>query len=143
MNTKEYFSSIRKLKARINAKEIQIQTLRELATNASPSYSGMPHDPPKTTSPMADAICKALDMEADVERMKKDLLAKEVEAMNLIAELPGAEHQNILVRRYIRLESWEEISRNMFLSLRSVYRLNNEAIDLFDNVLEKLAVRGS
>ena len=143
MTTKEYFNSIRKLKARIGAKEIQIETLRELATNISPSYSGMPHEPPKTTSPMADAICKALDMEAEVARLKETLRAEELKAMELIGRVESTEEQNLLVRRYIRLEPWEDIARHMYYSESSIYRLHRNAIKTFDTILASVTVDDS
>lgn len=138
MTTKEYFNGIRRLKSRIGAKEIQIQTLRELATNISPSYSGMPHEPPKTTSPMADAVCKALDMEAEVTVMKATLREKELEAMELIGRVESTEEQNVLVRRYLRMEPWGDIARTMFCCERTVYRIHKEAVAAFDAVLEKV-----
>ena len=73
MNAKEYLSQISRLETLINAKRQRVDALRCMATNCSPNYSGMPHNPSKSTSPMADAICKALDLEEEIRHHHKDV----------------------------------------------------------------------
>jgi len=143
MTTKEYFNGIRKLKSRIQAKLTQAETMRELATNISPNYSGMPHEPTKSTSPMADAICKAIDLEKEAEQLKSLLVAKETEAMSLITNISNPDEQAVLIHRYLREEQWSDIAHKLHYAKSTIYRFHSNAVCHFNDILQTMRANES
>ena len=75
MTAKEFLNQAYLLDQRIKSKSDQIQSLNELATSCSSTLTGMPHNPNKGGSRMADAVCKIIDLQneiaADMDRKKK------------------------------------------------------------------------
>ena len=140
MMSKDYFRRIRELKSLIKSKEIQSASLRDLAVNINPNYSVMPKNPSKSASPMEEVVCKALDLESETNELKKRLISMEIEAIDLINEISDANYQALLTRRYIRMENWEDIARELYYSQSTVYRVHREAVAAFDAVLERHAI---
>ena len=66
MTAKEYLQQARFLDARINSKVQQISSLNELATSCTAVITGMPRNPSGSTSRMADAICKIIDLQEEI-----------------------------------------------------------------------------
>lgn len=60
MTAKEYLSQAHHLDQRIDAKIAQVASLNELATKCTATLTGMPRNPNRGGSTMADAVCKSL-----------------------------------------------------------------------------------
>ena len=68
MTAKEYLGQAYRLDQRINSKIEQVASLNELATKCTSSLTGMPRNPNRATSTMADAVAKIIDLQAEINR---------------------------------------------------------------------------
>ena len=132
MNTKRYLSEISTIERNIGVKKEKIISLKCIAENCSPHLSGMPHNPHKSSSHMADAVCKIIDLEneinADIDQLvdlKRDMVA----AIKAVAD---PECQTLLELRYLCFKSWEQIAVAMGYGVRHVYKLHNSALETFE-----------
>lgn len=133
MTTKEYLNSISRLETFIVAKRQRAEAFRCVASNISSSpITDMPKNPSKSLSPMADAVCKALDLEAEIQQDEIRLQSKRLFLLELIGTLPNPDIQNILIKRYFEKKSWETIIDETFFSRSWVYRLHQSGIDELD-----------
>ena len=57
MKAKDFLNQAYLLDQQIKSKSEQIQSLNELATSCTATMTGMPHNPNRGTSRMADAVC--------------------------------------------------------------------------------------
>ena len=128
MKAKEYLSQAYRLDQRINSKIEQVASLNELATKCTSTITGMPHIPAKSTSPMADAIGKIIDLQneinADIDRRVD--LKREIVAVIKAVEQP--EYQTLLEKRYLCFLTWEQIAVDMGYNVRHLYRIHEEAL---------------
>ena len=81
MKAKDFLNQAYLLDQQIKSKSEQIQSLNELATSCTATMTGMPHNPNRGTSRMADAVCKIIDLQneiaSDMDRLvqiKKDIV---------------------------------------------------------------------
>ena len=63
MTAKEYLSQAYRLDEQINCKIEQLSALNDLATKATSTLTGMPHNPNKATSTLENAITKIVDLQ--------------------------------------------------------------------------------
>lgn len=68
MTAKEYLSQAHHLDQRIDAKIAQVASLNELATKCTATLTGMPRNPNRGGSTMADAVCKIIDLQEEINR---------------------------------------------------------------------------
>ena len=128
MTAKEYLSQARFLDNRINSKIQQVSSLNELATKCTATISDMPHSPNKGNSTMADAVCKIIDLQEEINKDIDRLVDLKREIMGVIKAVPNVEYQTILEKRYLCFISWEQIAVDMNYSIQHIHRMHSSAL---------------
>lgn len=128
MTAKEYLSQARFLDERINSKIQQVTSLNELATKCTSTLSDMPHNPNKGNSTMADAVCKIIDLQEEINRDIDRFVDLKREIMKVIKAVPDVEYQTILEKRYLCFISWEQIAVDMNYSIQHIHRMHSKAL---------------
>lgn len=129
MTAKEYLGQAYRLDQRINSKLEQISSLNDLATKATATITGMPHSPSPATSPMADAIGKIIDLQAEINCDIDHLVDLKRDMVRYIKAVDNTEYQTLLEQRYLCFKTWEQIAVDMGYNVRHVYRLHDEAVE--------------
>lgn len=133
MTTKEYLKSISQLESFIESKKQRAAALRCMASNiSSPPLSDMPKAPVKSKSPMGDAVCKAVDLETEIQQDEFRLQQKKLFILDLIGTLSDPDTQTVLIKRYFEKKSWGTIIDETFFSRSWVYQLHQDGIDILD-----------
>ena len=128
MTAKEYLSQARFFDDRINSKIQQISSLNELATKCTATISDMPHSPNSGGSTMADAVCKIVDLQEEINKDIDRLVDLKREIMGVIKAVPNVEYQTILEKRYLCFISWEQIAVDMNYSMQHIHRMHSSVL---------------
>ena len=97
MTSKEYLSQARLLDARINAKIQQVSALNDLATHATATLTGMPRNPSRSESRMAEAVVKIIDLQNEINHDIDELVDLKREITRRVKSIPNTEYQFLLV----------------------------------------------
>ena len=128
MKIKEYLTQAYRIDQRINSKLEQIQSLRELATKSTVTYSDMPRNPNRGKSKIEDAIIKIMELEEEINKDIDKLVDLKADITHLIKKLDSHEYQIILEQRYLSFKSWEQIAVDMGYSMQHTFRLHDKAL---------------
>lgn len=131
MTAKEYLSQARLLDARINAKIQQVSALNDLATHATATLTGMPHNPSRSESRMAEAVIKIIDLQNEINHDIDELVDLKREITRRVKSIPNTEYQLLLEKRYLCFMPWEKIAVDMGYSIQHIYRLHDWALREF------------
>jgi DNA-directed RNA polymerase specialized sigma subunit len=129
MTAKEYLGQAYRLDQRINSKLEQIQSLNELATKCTSTLSCIPRNPSRSTSTMADAVGKIIDLQAEINRDIDHLVDLKHVMVSAIKAVDNTEYQTLLELRFLCFKTWEQIAVAMGYNVRHVYRLHDEAVN--------------
>lgn len=129
MTAKEYLSQAYRLDQRIASKLEMVESLNELATRCTSTLTGMPRNPSKSVSPMADAVIKIIDLQDEITRDLERLVDLKREISLVIREVDYNEYRMILEKRYISNLAWPEIAVELGYNLRHLYRLHDAALN--------------
>ena len=129
MTAKEYLSQAHRLDQRIDAKIAQIASLNDLATKCTATLSGMPRNPNRGSSTMADAVCKIIDLQEEINRDIDSLVELKREIVSVIKAVENTEYQILLEKRYLCFHTWEQIGVDMGYNVRHLYRIHEEALE--------------
>ena len=129
MRAREYLSQAYRLDQRINSKLEQVQSLNELAAKATSTLTGMPRNPNRATSTMADAVAKIVDLQAEINRDIDRLVDLKRDIVALVKSVDNTEFQTLLEKRYLCYMSWEQIAVDMNYSIHHLYKLHAGALD--------------
>ena len=79
-------------------------------------------------NPVENAYCCLADYEAEADRLLQEMNAVRQRAESLIASVPEQSQREVLTRRYIIGQRWEEIAECMGYSRQHVTRLHGYAL---------------
>ena len=129
MKAKEYLSQAYRLDKRINSKLDQIASLSELATKCTSTLTGLPRNPNRGGSAVADAIGNVIDLQVEINNDIDRLVDLKRELVKVIKAVDNTEHQLLLELRYLCFKTWEQIAVEMGYDLRWLYRIHGKALD--------------
>ena len=79
-------------------------------------------------NPVENAYCALVDYETEAEKLLQEMNRARQTAENFIADAPDQAQREVLTRRYIIGQRWEDIAESMNYSLRRVYQLHGYAL---------------
>lgn len=133
MTAKEYLNQARHLDALINCRLREIDYWRDLSSSVSGMrFDGMPHSPNRPTeAPFVKCLEKIDEIQRSVEEKVAYLVRLKEEINTAIDKLEDRDEQLVLRYRYLDDCTWEEISRMLNVSLRTVHRIHGSALQNF------------
>ena len=79
-------------------------------------------------NPMENAYCQLADYNTEADRLFREFTAARKRTEELISSVPDSVQREVLTRRYIIGQRWEEIAESMNYSLRRIYQLHGYAL---------------
>ena len=138
MTAKEYFRRLARFEGNIKAKKERLFVLKEMAESVrSPVITDMPKSSPGGTSRLEESVMKMISLENEINDDEVRLINEKTKTLELIGRLKNPNHQTILISRYFKKESWEQIAADMSYSLRWVHTLHGRALDEVDRILSE------
>lgn len=135
MKAKEYLSQAYRLDKRINSKLDQIASLSELATKCTSTLTGLPRNPNRGGSTVADAIGNVIDLQVEINNDIDRLVDLKRELTRTIKAVDDVDCQLLLEGRYLCYKSWEQIAVEMGFRLRHVYEVHSKALNKIEKIL--------
>ena len=137
MQAKEFLNQAFLIDQRIRSKSEQIRTLNEIATSCSATLTGMPRNPNRGGSRMADAVCKMIDLENEIARDMDRLIEVKREIVTVINAVDDVVLRTLLEKRYLCGATWEEISVDLCFNRRWTFRLHDKALEAVQKILDQ------
>ncbi len=132
MTAKEYLNQARHLDALINCRLREIDYWRDLSSSVSGSNFEQHYNPNKPTeAPFVRCLEKIDTIQRDVAEKIAYLVRLKGEINTAIDALEMRDEQLVLRYRYLDDCTWEEISRMLNVSLRTVHRIHGSALQHF------------
>ena len=132
MTAKEYLNQARHLDALINCRLREIDYWRDLSSSVSGSNFEQHYNPNKPTeAPFVRCLEKIDTIQRDVAEKIAYLVRLKGEINTAIDALEMRDEQLVLRYRYLDDCTWEEISRMLNVSLRTVHRIHGSALQNF------------
>lgn len=130
MTAKEYLNQARHLDALINCRLREIDYWKDLSSGVSGMrFDGMPHNPNRPTEARFVRCLEKIDeIQRSVEEKITYLVRLKEEINTAIDKLENRDEQLVLRYRYLDDCNWEEISRMLNVSLRTVHRIHESAL---------------
>ena len=133
MTAKEYLQQLERLNLLIQQKMKEQHDLEEMSKcvraidyskdRVSSSCSG--------DAPFVNPVLKIVQLEQEINAEIDKYVDMKHTIINQIQQLPNTQHVKILYERYVQEHTFEQIAVNMNSSIRSVYNLHGQALQVF------------
>lgn len=125
---KQYLLRYRQAEREVRLLMEEKERLLALATKVTPSYSGETRSS-GSGDRVGAAVDKIVQCEEEINRAIDCAVDIRSEIKGAIATIPDWKLREILTRRYILGQKWEQVAWEMHLEFRWVRRLHGRAID--------------
>lgn len=120
----------------IKNKLIEQQQWRDIALGITANMEGERVQSSGTQSKMADAVSKAVDMEAEIDSLIDKLIDLKKEVLQVIEALPSAMQYNCLHMRYIQYKEFWDIADKYGQDYSWATTLHGRALKNVERILE-------
>lgn len=136
MTAKEFMKQHERVVDKIRQIEIQIYDIEQTLGIKGVNYDSQPHG--SGISQVTESTATKLIELREVQRDLVDKLwTKRIEIERIIFMIENATFAELLQRKYIRLQKWEDIATDMKFDSRYIYKLHGKALVEVDKIIRK------
>ena len=136
MTAKESLRKIARMEQFIQTKKERLAVLKDMSSNiSSPRFDDMPRNPNKGKSRLEETILKYIDLENEIKADEEKLEHEKLIILEAIGKIEEPEYQPILISRYFKHQTWDEIAICLFYTKRWLYSLHGRALERLDEKL--------
>ena len=135
MTAREYLQTIRDGRERIKVLLEEIEQLRTDAESVSINLDGMPRN--NGQSSFEKLAIQLAEAETQLTDEMSGLWSETMKAHRLIGQVSNSQRQQILTKRYLKNQRWEEIAYEMHFSWQHCFRVHGLALAELDKILER------
>ena len=136
MTAKEFMKQHERVVEKIRQIEIQIYDIEQTLGVKGVNYDSQPHG--SGISQVTESTATKLIELREVQRDLVDKLwTKRIEIERVIFMIENATLAELLQRKYIRLQKWDDIATDMKFDSRYIYKLHGKALVEADKIIRK------
>ena len=134
MTAREYLQTIKDKRERIRILMEEIEQLRTDAESVSINLDGMPRN--NGQSSFEKLAIQLAETESKLTEEMSGLWSEVMRAHSLIGQMSSSQRQQILTKRYLKGQRWEEIAYEMHFSWNHCFRVHGMALAELDKILK-------
>jgi len=139
MNAKEYLEQAFWLDKLIDSKLNRAAALREKATRTTSIMSDAVVSHTRNVHGMEDAIVQIVGLEREMDADVDSLVSLKKEIGSVINQVPDMACRVVLEYRYLEGRQWSDISKDLKMHPRSVFRIHERALQEVTKILHENA----
>lgn len=133
MDTKRYLNQINMLDRRIQNKLSEIYQLKTMACSVTVSSDKERIQSSGSKDKLGDIVSKIADLEKETDEIIDKFIEKRNRIINQIDQMENIDYYDILSKRYVGKQTFEEIAKTSHWSIRKVFMIHNKAVTEFEN----------
>jgi len=137
MTAKEYLNQLIAKDNEITRKQQRLETLRDVAVNTTPDYSGEAVQRTREKNPLENIMAEIIDLDREIDKDIDELVDLKAEVWEQIDKMEDERQKRILWLKYAERKSGKFIAEDLGLTQRHIRRLHTVAL----NSLEKVFVK--
>lgn len=136
MNAKEFLRQIKKLDRLIENKLIEIQRWKDIANNTTATLSGERVQSSGNPQKIADAICRYIDLEREINQDIDNLVDTKKDVICVIEQLNATEY-DVMHKIYVQHLTLEDVADAYDRTYSWVTTIHGRALKHVQNILNK------
>ena len=135
MMAKEYLSQLITMDNAINRKQQRLMTLRDVAMNTTPNYSGETVQHTRNKNPLENIMTKIIDIDREIDRDIDELVDFKAEVWEQLDKIADERYKRILWLRYADRKTWRYIALELNFTIRYIHKMHSIALAELDKII--------
>lgn len=133
----EYLRQVQKLDANIDSKLEQVAHLKAMSLKITTTLKQDVVSGGGNQDKIGDAVAKIIDLEEEINRDIDAYVDKKREICRVIEAVEAADQMEVLQKRYLLYESWEQIALEMHCTYRNVCYIHGRALQAVTEIMKE------
>lgn len=125
MTAKEYLGQAYAIDRRVRIELEKVRAMRSVLDYKPPNLQG---GSGSGSGGLPEQLARVMEYEQRVTKLIGDLVSRKLEIERTIDKVTDLKLREILVRRYLSFQKWEQIAVDMSIDIRWLYRLHQRAL---------------
>lgn len=135
MDAKERLSTYRKARQTYDISKREAEAIETMLTSSAIDYSKVIVQ--TSPSDWTETLARLVDLHNQCVKQMQECINTMQDVKTLIDNVDDTQLKEILSRRYLLLELWEDISAEMHLDERWIYRLHDRALSIVQEIIDQ------
>lgn len=146
MNARDFLNQLKRMEEAIKDKLEEVAQLKSVALGVTAggntvTIEGEKHSVERVQSSgsqqkMADAVCKYVDMEKEIDKDIDRMFEKRDEVLAVLSQLDKPIQYNVLRKRYVQFKSFTKIADEMCYSYQYILEVHSKALKNVQKILD-------
>lgn len=137
LNTKDFLQQIELYDNHINNKLEELERLRSLTLKITSSLKQDVVSASGSQDKLGDAVAKIVDLQNEINQSIDLYVDRKREVNRVLEQITDVDYLQVLSKRYLLYEPWEQIAMEMGYTYRHITRLHGEALQAVRKILNE------
>jgi len=137
LNTKDFLQQIELFDNHINNKLEELERLRSLTLKITSSLKQDVVSASGSQDKLGDAVAKIVDLQNEINQSIDLYVDRKREVNRVLEQIRDVDYFQVLSKRYLLYEPWEQIAMEMGYTYRHITRLHGEALQAVRKILNE------
>ena len=137
LDAKAFLQQVELFDNHINNKLEELDRLKALTTKITTSLKQDVVSSSGSQDKLGDAIAKIVDLEAEINEAVDTFIERKKAVSSIIEKVNNPDQANVLSKRYLLYERWEQIAMEMNFTYRHTTRIHGEALQTVRRLLSE------
>lgn len=143
MKSKDYLLQISRIDRLIENKIIELEHWKAVATSTTTYSDGDRVQSSGSKQKMADAVCRYLQMEDEVNAEIDRLIDVKQEVISTIEQLPSIDEYDVLHKKYVQQKTLQDIADDLKASYSNITTIHGRALKHLQIILDERKINES
>jgi DNA-directed RNA polymerase specialized sigma subunit len=137
MKAQEYLFQISKIDKLIENKIAEMEHWKAVATSTTTFSEGDRVQSSGSKQKMADAVCRYLQMEDEINVAIDRLIDMKQEVISTIEQLPSVDEYDVLHKRYVQQNTLQDVANILGMSYSNITTIHGRALVHLQKILDE------
>lgn len=137
-DAKAYLKRVKLYDTHIDNKLQELERLKALVTKITQTWKDdVVSGGSRSQDKIGDAVSRIVDLQKEINRDIDGFVDMKQEILDLVDKIEDADQLNVIYKRYILYETFEQISCEMHMTYRNVCYIHGKALEAVGKMLRK------
>lgn len=134
-DAKAYLKRVKLYDTHIDNKISELERLKAMVTKITQTWKDDVVSGSRSQDKIGDAVSRIIDLEKEINQDIDNYVDMKQGILNLVDKIEDADQLNVIYKRYILYETFEQIACEMHMTFRNVCYIHGKALDTIGKLM--------
>lgn len=140
-DAKSYLKRVKLYDTHIDNKLAELERLKAMVTKITATWKDdVVSGGSRSQDKIGDAVSRIVDLQKEINQDIDSYVDMKQEVLDLVDKIEDADQLNVIYKRYILYETFEQIACEMFMTYRNVCYIHGKALESISEMMQERGI---